>query len=282
MSVPPNLLIPAEVAPARVPAAVGDLAALVAEPPDGATTAGGVPVLLAPGYTGSKEDFLPILAPLARAGHRAAAIDLRGQHESTGPDGPEAYTLDALAKDVAAVLAWLGEPAHLVGHSFGGLVTRRSVIDGARPRTLTLLGSGPAALGGKRAQIIAMMRDLLQGGGGVEAIADAEEAMRGAALPTDVSAFLRQRWLNTSPTGLLVMGAELLAATDEVEALAAAGVPTLVVHGETDDAWLPAEQHAMAQRLRADYAVVPGAVHSPACEAPEPLVDILLRFWARW
>jgi pimeloyl-ACP methyl ester carboxylesterase len=291
MSVPPDLVLAPEVSPARVPAAGGDLAALVAEPaggPSADTAAGGTtaagrpPVLLVPGYTGSKEDFLPILAPLARAGHRAVALDLRGQHESTGPEEPEAYTLDALAKDVAAVLAWLGAPAHLVGHSFGGLVTRRAVVDGARPRSLTLLGSGPAALGGQRAQIIAMMRDLLQGGGGVAAIADADEAMRGEQqVPADVTAFLRRRWLNTSATGLLVMGEELLQAADEVEALAAAGVPTLVVHGESDNAWLPAEQQEMAQRLGADYAVVPGAVHSPACEAPGPLVEILLRFWAR-
>jgi pimeloyl-ACP methyl ester carboxylesterase len=39
-------------------------------------------VLLVPGYTGSKEDFLPLLRPLARAGFRAVAMDQRGQFES--------------------------------------------------------------------------------------------------------------------------------------------------------------------------------------------------------
>src|SRR4029079_15497760 len=103
-------------------------------------------VLLVPGYTGSKEDFLPILGPLARAGHPTVAIALPGQHESGGPEDAAAYTISALAKDVADVLARLGGPAHLVGHSFGGLVCRRVVLDGARPLTLTLLGSRAGGL----------------------------------------------------------------------------------------------------------------------------------------
>src|SRR4029079_9873387 len=106
-------------------------AALVGDPPPGTTPA--APVLLVPGYTGSKEDFLPVLGTLARARHRAVSIDLRGQYQSVGPDDPSAYTIEAHAKDVAEVLASLGPQAHLVGHSFGGLVTRRAVINGARP-----------------------------------------------------------------------------------------------------------------------------------------------------
>ena len=47
-------------------------------------------VLLVAGYTGSKEDFAPLLAPLAEAGFRAVAIDQRGQYESPGPDDPAA------------------------------------------------------------------------------------------------------------------------------------------------------------------------------------------------
>ena len=41
-------------------------------------------VLLLHGYTGSKEDFSPILAPLAEAGYSAYALDHRGQFESRG------------------------------------------------------------------------------------------------------------------------------------------------------------------------------------------------------
>jgi pimeloyl-ACP methyl ester carboxylesterase len=265
-----------------LPAASGTLAALVGEPPAGVTRR--PDVLLVPGYSGSKEDFLPILAPLARAGHRATAIDLRGQYESPGPDDEDVYTISALAKDVAAVLAALGGSTHLVGHSFGGLVARRTVIDGLRPLSLTLLGSGPAALEGHRAAIVELMRPLIIEEG-VEAIADASAALdredpKMAGVPVEVTDFLRARWLASSPTALLTMGVELMSAVDEVDSLAGTGVPTFVVHGEADDAWTPAEQRVMAERLGAGYAVVPGAVHSPACEAPEGLVEILLGWWS--
>src|SRR5947209_19202740 len=60
-------------------------------------------VLLVAGYTGSKEDFAPLLAPMAAVGLSAVAIDQRGQFESPGPDDPAQYSIDALADDVLAV-----------------------------------------------------------------------------------------------------------------------------------------------------------------------------------
>src|SRR5437763_10851727 len=76
----------------------GPLAALDTGPDDASAT-----VLLVAGYTGSKEDFAPLLAPLATAGVRAVAVDQRGQYESPGPDDPAAYCVDELAADVLAV-----------------------------------------------------------------------------------------------------------------------------------------------------------------------------------
>ena len=274
-----------EVRRGRVGTASGDLAALIGDPP--ADVPEQPPVLLVPGYTGSKEDFLPVLGPLARAGHRAVAIDLRGQYESPGPDDPAAYTLDALAKDVSEVLADLagGDPggAHLVGHSFGGLVTRAAVIAGTRPRSHVLVGSGPGAIGGRRAQVVPLLLQVAEESG-VTALADAVAELeksdpRMAGVPPEVTDFLRERWVRASPTGLRVMGDILLSAPDEVDALAQAGVRTLVVHGEADDAWTPAEQQQMAERLGADHVVIAGSVHSPACEEPEAFVVALFGFW---
>ena len=281
MSVPPSLDLPEEAHRERLPASTGDLAALVAEPPQDVPSR--PPVLLVPGYTGSKEDFLPILGPLARAGHRTVAIDLRGQHESGGPEDAAAYSIGALAKDVADVLAGLGEPAHLVGHSFGGLVCRRVVLDGARPLTLTLLGSGPAALGGQRAAVVELMRPMLDEGG-VAALADAADASnrsspKYAEVSADVIEFLHQRMLNSPAAALRTMGEQLITATDETAELRATGLPVLVAHGETDDAWTPAEQKDMAERLGAAYVSIAGSVHSPACEAPAATVETLLSYW---
>lgn len=274
-----------EVSRTTIATGSGDLAALVGDPPSGTTPA--PPVLLVPGYTGSKEDFLPILGPLARAGHRAMSIDLRGQYESPGPDDRDAYAIETLAKDVATILADMSDgpegAAHLVGHSFGGLVTRAAIIAGARPRTHVLVGSGPGAIPGKRRDIVPLMLHVAENDG-LPALAAASAELdaadpRMAGIPPEVITFLYERWVNSSLVGLRVMGDQLLSAPDEVDELAIAGVRTLVIHGEADDAWPPDVQAEMAKRLGAEHAVITDAVHSPACEQPAAFVDALLRFW---
>ena len=126
--------------------------------------------LLVAGYTGSKEDFAPLLAPLAEAGYRVVALDQRGQYESPGPDDPAAYSVAELGQDVVAVARVLreesGEPLHLLGHSFGGLVTRAAVLaEPALFTSFTLLGSGPSKLTGRRADLLDHLGPLLDEGG---------------------------------------------------------------------------------------------------------------------
>ena len=53
----------------------------------------------------------------------------------------------------------------------------------------------------------------------------------------------------------------------------------LVLYGEHDDGWPPELQAEMARRLDAECVVIPGAVHSPAVEAPETTAHALTRFW---
>lgn len=240
-------------------------------------------VVLVPGYTGSKEDFRLLLDPLAEAGYRVVAVDQRGQYQSPGPDDPSAYTVDALAEDLVGVLEALGEPVHLVGHSFGGLVSRAAVLrEPDRVRSLTLLSSGPAALTGKRVQMLELMRPLLEAGGLV-AVADAVEALEdamGLAKPPELRAFLRERFLANSSTGLLAMAEALTSEPDRVEELAKTGVPVLVAYGEGDDAWAPELQADMARRLGAEHVVIEGALHSAAVENPEATLAALLGFFA--
>lgn len=244
-------------------------------------------VLMVPGYTGSKEDFLPLLRPLADAGYRVVAVDQRGQFESGWATDPTGYTIEALADEVcqlAAELAAANSELHLLGHSFGGLVTREAVL--AKPElfdSFTLMSSGPAALNGQRRALLDAGEPVLARYGmqglwkQLEASAQIDPRYRQS--PPALLEFLRTRFLANDPVGLQVMGDALRTVEDRTAELAATGVPVLVLYGESDDAWPPSLQAEMAQQLGAAHQVIPAAAHSPAVENPAPTAAALLDFW---
>lgn len=251
--------------------------------------AGSGTVLMVAGYTGSKEDFAPLLRPLAATGYRVVALDQRGQYESPGPDDPAQYSVQALGDDVRAVARVLreesGAPLHLVGHSFGGLVTRAAVL--AEPglfTTFTLLGSGPSRLTGRRAELLDHLDPLLDAGGvplvhqTLEQVAMTDP--KAQAVPEPTRAFYSRRFLRNSAAGLRGMAAAMLAEPDRVAELKETGVPVLVAHGEADDAWMPHVQAEMAQRLGARHEVIDFAIHSPAVENPPRTLEVLCDFWS--
>ncbi|MDQ2839319.1 MAG: alpha/beta hydrolase [Actinomycetota bacterium] len=244
-------------------------------------------VLLVPGYTGSKEDFMPLLRPLAAAGYRAVAIDQRGQHESAWADSAAGYAIDALAADLcwlAAELSSDGIALHLVGHSFGGLVSRLAVL--SRPALfadLVLMSSGPAGIGGRRRALLDAGEHILAEHGMAalwDQLQNQNRADPAYVRPAPaLQAFLQARFMATDPVSLKVMGTTLRDEPDRVAALAAACSKLLVLHGTDDDAWPPAVQAEMATRLGAAYAVIERAAHSPAVENPADTVTALIEFW---
>lgn len=272
-----------DASPRTLPGRAGPLAALDTggEGPSGT-------VLMVAGYTGSKEDFAPLLAPLAAAGYRVVAIDQRGQYESPGLDDPAAYSVAELAADVVDVAHVLrgetGTP-HLLGHSFGGLVSRAAVLaDPDAFRSLTLLGSGPARLVGPRADLLEHLGPLLEQGGvelvhaTLEQLAMTDE--RAQVVPEATRAFYARRFLANTAAGLRGMADAMTSEPDRVAELAATGIPVLVAHGAADDAWTPAAQTDMAHRLGARHEVIAGAIHSPAVENPPRTLEVLTTFWS--
>lgn len=241
------------------------------------------PVLLVPGFTGSKEDFLAVLEPLAAHGRRVMAIDMRGQHESPPARETAHYEVQELGRDVLALVSELGGGVHVLGHSFGGLVVRDAAIaDPTGMRSLTLLCSGPGQIT-QRAQETRLLAEALRQHDQATVWQALQQRERDLGIPPEpphIAAFLEERWMGNDHASVLRIAEQLLEEPDRSEQLAAAGLPVLVVHGSDDDAWTPAEQSAMAARIRARYEVVPGAGHSPAWESSEATAAVLATFFA--
>jgi pimeloyl-ACP methyl ester carboxylesterase len=216
------------------------------------------PALLVHGYTGSKENFLPVLEPLAAAGRVVVAVDLRGQYQSPHAPDRSGYAGAALAADVLAIAtvvagdkAVAGDAAgvHLVGHSMGGLIAREAVLaERGSPRgalgpaasqqssaflSLTLLGSGPGTIAGARAEELRDLLAVLDPADGAEpddvprlaelvrlAWHDQHEPLaRAEGVEEHIIAFLRERTLRTCPVSLIVMARYLLGCPDRTAEL---------------------------------------------------------------
>lgn len=299
MSTPRSIDVPTGVRWITLPTERGQFAAFEALPATGVCERH--PALLVPGFTGSKEDFLPILRQLAAAGRRVIAIDMRGQYETPGSDDRDSYSLAELGADIGAIVTAIaadpsrmparGEASvHLLGHSFGGLVARQAVLTDAQAVcSLTLMSSGPGKLTGPAADVLRAIVGPLRELTGPELAAQVKRlwetqlkvTARQEGAPRHILEFLERRMLRSNADGLVATAGILLSCPDRTAALAAAAaaMPILVIYGEYDDKWATPVQEEVAERLGAQRVCIPGATHSPAVEAPETTASALTGFW---
>lgn len=236
-------------------------------------------VLLLPGWTGSKEDFTQLLPHLASAGLTATAIDQRGQYQTPGTPEDD-YSLTGLAADAAAVASVVAPgPAHLLGHSFGGLVAQAAAVDHPGSwRSVALLCSGPGPLGGMSTVGLTRLVDLLEQASLLE-LHRQREALSGTQHPPEIATFLEERFTTNAPASLKAMTQHLIDAQPRLREVAATGLPVWVGRGAADDAWPHHVQAEMATRLGTEIVVLPSSAHSPNVENPAALAASLTAFY---
>lgn len=85
--------------------------------------------LMLHGFPESRQTWRDQMAPLARLGWRVVAPDLRGYGDSSRPKGLEAYRIESLVADVAALFEALGARRRiLIGHDWGGVIAWQTAL----------------------------------------------------------------------------------------------------------------------------------------------------------
>jgi len=262
----------------RVPAPSGSLAAIAMGPADGDR------VVLVPGVTGSKEDFILMMPLLAAQGYRVESFDMAGQYESASA-GPEKltpprtrYAHDLFVNDLLAVLDSAPGAAHVLGYSFAGTVAQLAFS--RRPdrfASLTLLSCPPEPGQGFRGlKRLGRVTHLTTGRAGAALMI---WGLRRNIPPVPASRheFVRARLEHTRRSSVADIISLMKRSPDLRPVLAAAEIPRLVAVGE-HDLW-PLHLHAeFADSIGARLAVYPTG-HSPCETAPHQLVRDMLKLF---
>jgi len=236
-------------------------------------------VVLVPGATGSKEDFVLMMPLLADAGYFVQAFDLAGNYESSdaGPAPGARYDYPLFTADLIAVLE-AGQPAHLLGYSFAGLVAQ--LVAAERPelvRSLTLLTTPPDPGNAYRhVKWIGWLSPFLTARVGAGLMIWGIRTNKNRVGPSRL-AFVRARFALTRRACVDDIVRLMKHAPDATAVLRGAGPPTLVATSE-HDLW-PVERYARhAERLGARLAVY-ATGHSPCETTPHQLVRDMLQLF---
>jgi pimeloyl-ACP methyl ester carboxylesterase len=232
----------------------------------------GPALLLTHGFAASAEMFARVIEPLSES-HTVITWDQRGHGRSDYPIAEAAYSPTLAVADIAALLDVAGVDAAVVGgHSLGGYLSLEfNLAHPARTMGLLLIGTGP---GFRRdegrdgwndyADKIATTYERR----GLAALAGSEEL--DAAAHRDAS-------------GLVLAARHVLKQHDGrvMESLPAITVPTLVLVGAEDAAFLDSSRYMAAKIPRAELAVIEGAAHAPPVSQPGAFSDAVLGFLGR-
>ena len=236
-------------------------------------------VVLVPGATGSKEDFLLLAPPLVRAGYFVQSFDLAGQYQSAeaGPSASSGHWDYPLF--VADMLAFIGDaPTHLLGYSFAGVIAQ--MITASHPelvRSLTLLTSPPqTGVAFRGVRFIGWLTHFVPARGcaalmlwGVRSNVNGVTPARGK--------FVLDRLKVTKRASVDDVISLMYHTPDVTEQVCDSGVPVLVATGD-GDLWPVRTYQEYADRLGARLAVYRTG-HSPCETTPNQLAfDMLSLF----
>ena len=237
-------------------------------------------VLVLPGLPNDFTFYGPILHCLDGATFSYAFPDYRGFGRSRGIEGN--YSFPELIGDILALADHLGWPCfHIVGHSFGGMLAQRLIVDAA-DRVKSVVAVTPVPACGLKLEPAA--RELLLG------MADSDENMRIAVdvmLGNRLSEIWRG-WMVRTARQSMTRGAflgylKLAMEEDFSETLRDSATPCLVIAGESDTTFPPdlMRRTLLSWLPNSTLEVIPNCGHFPMQESPVYLATIMEAFMRR-
>ncbi|MGA8144211.1 MAG: alpha/beta fold hydrolase [Candidatus Acidiferrales bacterium] len=203
--------------------------------------------------------------------YRAITFDNRGAGRSDAPAGP--YPISLMASDAAAVLDAAGvESAHLYGVSMGGMIAQEFALQ--YPKRVRSLILGCTAAGGSeavRAEPKVLEVLMRQGMTPEEAARAINPFIYDAGTPQeriDEDVKIRLQWVPTAEAYMAQL--QGIMAWEAYSRISRIAVPTLVIHGETDQL-VPAQNGKLiAGRIPgAQLVMISGASHIFSTDQPE-------------
>lgn len=261
--------------------------------PDGtllrALVAGDGPVVvLVHGYTVTAAEWNVVWDELLARGYRVIAFDQRGHGRSTL--GAEGIGSEPMAADVAAVLEHFDvRDGVLVGHSMGGFVTIRAVLDhpdlAPRLRGLVLFATyAGRVLDGapqNKLQIPLLERGILQRLIRYKTVATLFGAAQCGTRPSSamIRVFTEGFQQHVDEHGPHIDIVRAFAREDRYPRLGEITVPTVVMVGAADRTTPPSHSRRLADGIPgARLVTVPRAGHALNWEAPDELVKVIESF----
>ncbi|MFT2817790.1 alpha/beta fold hydrolase [Leifsonia sp. A12D58] len=239
-------------------------------------------VVLVPGVTGSKEDFVLLAPLLANAGYFVQSYDLAGQYESAlaGPTGTEQYSYDLFVIDLIAFLESGSTPAHVLGYSFGGIIAQIALAQ--RPDlfgTLALMSVPP-----RSGQSFSGVRwigpiSYVISARGIASLMVWGIVTNKNKVPPGRLDLVRMRFSYTSRRSIDDITLLMKHVPDSSVDVRSSKVPLLIAVGH-HDLW-PIDQHReFATRINAEFRVYPTG-HSPCETTPHLLAYDLIELFHR-
>jgi len=245
----------------------------------------GPPVVLVHGYSVTLAEWNVVWDALLDRGYRVIAFDQRGHGRSTL--GAEGIGSQPMAADIAAVLEHFDvADAVIVGHSMGGFVTIRALLDHAavsqRLRGLVLFATWAGrVLDGapqNKVQIPLLERGIMQHLIRYRTFAMLFGAAQCGARPSPAmaSVFTEGFRQHVDEHGPLLPIVRAFSREDRYPRLGEITVPTVVMVGASDRTTPPIHSRRMADGIPgARLVTVPIAGHALNWEAPDELVKVI-------